>query len=541
MNQFVLSRSFVHDAAFRVHDAAARHLEFMRLTRQQTEYKMIKKMRETKRLLQRAKACREKLRVVRLLSQVSDSGHTAASWAASLGAYEFLDELLKRGSTVGFTVKILHLTATYIQQSYRLYRKRTNVHRQRQAEEENPDLILVNREKGESMEDSIGAMFTLKESRDRVLTSIIYFRQRIRFPVPEAAYMGKWEIIQMIQERGLLHYNFTSTWTFPAPPAPFVRVANRHNYDGRKIDLMSVIAHGMSDLSAGQYSAGIGWVLPGDERESYGETQQHIGALWTDVQTKRTAYRAMRADVRARNVERRRQEVLKVELEAAMKAKDFRRCMELAQTTSVSIDYETPEGLTTLMAAAEENISAVDHVYMTNDDDVQCLAVAFLLDRDYYRPAVNIENKLGHTALIRACILNRPHVLQALLDRGAEVNRRNKLGMTAMHYSAIVGTVECTRLLLERGGDPKMKDNDGMTPFDEAEKTGSNHILKLISQYNLGFLGLVKVTRGYIVDTISCPLGCGTQILQDALDDHLKGMPNHQPLYNPPYFVAYEA
>lgn len=75
----------------------------------------------------------------------------------------------------------------------------------------------------------------------------------------------------------------------------------------------------------------------------------------------------------------------------AIKAKDFRKCMSLAIDRGITIDLETKEGYTVMLAAAEENVDATNHVYMKNDDGRECLAVEFLLDRMYYRPSVNLE------------------------------------------------------------------------------------------------------------------------------------------------------
>ena len=65
----------------------------------------------------------------------------------------------------------------------------------------------------------IEKMFKLKRARGHVLHKIRYFRQKMRFPVPEAAYRGNWQIIHRIYERRLFHYNFSHTWIFPAPSA----------------------------------------------------------------------------------------------------------------------------------------------------------------------------------------------------------------------------------------------------------------------------------------------------------------------------------
>jgi hypothetical protein len=73
-------------------------------------------------------------------------------------------------------------------------------------------------------------MFALKEERSYVLRKIRYFRTKMRFPVPEAAYRGNWQIIHRIHARRLFHFNFSYSWIFPAPPPPFIRVIPKYVY-----------------------------------------------------------------------------------------------------------------------------------------------------------------------------------------------------------------------------------------------------------------------------------------------------------------------
>ena len=61
------------------------------------------------------------------------------------------------------------------------------------------------------------------------------------------------------------------------------------------------------------------------------------------------------------------------------------------------------------------------------------MGVEYLLDRDIYRPAINIENGHAQTALIRACLLNRKFIVKALLIRGADVRKQNRLGRQNIH------------------------------------------------------------------------------------------------------------
>ena len=144
-------------------------------------------------------------------------------------------------------------------------------------------------------------------------------------------------------------------------------------------------------MFAGSYVAGIGWVGPNDHREPFGETQHEIAAILLDLHEKNEKFLAGRKRIRLLAMERINQRSGERAMLRAIKAKDFRKCMSLAMDRGITIDLETPEGYTVMLAAAEENIDAANHNLMKNDDGRPCLAVEFLLDRMYYRPSVNLE------------------------------------------------------------------------------------------------------------------------------------------------------
>jgi len=360
----------------------------------------------------------------------------------------------------------------------------------------------------------------LKVRREKVLRSLSFQRSRIRFPVTEATYMANWEIVQRIYERRLLHVNFCNTWIYPAAPFPFRRNLT-HQYEHEKIGFRDVCLHGMSDLSAGIYTPEVGWVGPSDPREPYGEMQRVIDEILEDMQKKRDVYLAGRYRIRLLAMEKKNQREGEVEMLEAILAANFRRCMYLVQRRGVSIDLETKEGYTILLAASEENVNSMNHVKMKNDDGRECLAVEYLLDREIYRPSIELESTVsGHTALIRACILSRAHVVEALLDRGANINYVNRFGKTALHYTAAAGDPICTRILIERFADKNIKDVNGLTPYEIADNENFVDVMKLLSQFQGGFLGPVQVSRGRVNNFIKCVIGCGMNIFPFELDKH---------------------
>ena len=70
--------------------------------RDSVEKELIADKRRLRSLNKKVDQYREKVRVARLLNQVSVNGHTPISWAASMGSYEMVEEMLSRGSTVGW-------------------------------------------------------------------------------------------------------------------------------------------------------------------------------------------------------------------------------------------------------------------------------------------------------------------------------------------------------------------------------------------------------------------------------------------------------
>jgi hypothetical protein len=110
-----------------------------------------------------------------------------------------------------------------------------------------------------------------------------------------------------------------------------------------------------------------------------------------------------------------------LEMAITIRKKDFEKCMHLAEYKGITIDLETEEGFTALTAAAEEDIEAANHKYIINSDGTPSLQVSFLLDRQYYRPSINLETKNGFTALIKAVVLGRLYVVEALLDRSFKI------------------------------------------------------------------------------------------------------------------------
>lgn len=501
-----------------------------------------------------------KVRICRLLNYVCVNGHTAVSYAASYGNYTLVEEMLSRGATVGYTADVLLQVIRFLQLSWRIYRltiqarehlKQTNAKgknlRVSAAEMQNlVDEAVATGDKAEEEENKILRqhntktnsdllqLFTssrahylnfirqieeLKEERKKILTLMIFNRQKIRLPIPEALYAGNWEIVQRIYERKLWHMYFTSTFTFPLPRFPFLR-QSEYQYSHEKISIQDVMTHGLNYLSSGAYSSQEGWLPPGHEREPYGEMLKEINRILSE--TNERNMKTIKAKQRLRLIitSKKNMEKYEKKLLQLIYSRSFKEAMELVIARGINVDLETADGQTLLIAAAEENVNAVNHMRILNDELKPVLIVEYLLDRFTYRPNINYESKIGLTALIRACILGREDVVVALLNRGAAINYLNKFHKSALHYATLYGHGHIVKLLLERLVDAQVKDGDGKTAYNLAEELNFIDIMTLLSQYASGNYGTLCYTRGDINNFVSCPLGCGLRLLNYMRAQH---------------------
>jgi ankyrin repeat protein len=62
-----------------------------------------------------------------------------------------------------------------------------------------------------------------------------------------------------------------------------------------------------------------------------------------------------------------------------------------------------------------------------------------------------------------------------------------------------VGDPICTRILIERFADKNIRDIDGRTPYEIADNENFVDVMKLLSQFQGGFLGPVQVSRGIMM------------------------------------------
>ena len=90
---------------------------------------------------------------------------------------------------------------------------------------------------------------------------------------------------------------------------------------------------------------------------------------------------------------------------------------------------------------------------------------------------LDARSRNGDTALMLAAYKNKPAVVRALLDKGAEPNQT---GWTALHYAATVGNNEIVQLLLDRSAYIDAESPNQTTPIMMAARGGHILTVKLL-------------------------------------------------------------
>ena len=90
------------------------------------------------------------------------------------------------------------------------------------------------------------------------------------------------------------------------------------------------------------------------------------------------------------------------------------------------------------------------------------------------------EQTFGRTppSLILAVIKGQTHIVQNLLDKGADVNVKDMFGRTALLVAALWGYSSIVRILLENGADVNERDNRAQTALMAASFNGHTAIVK---------------------------------------------------------------
>src|SRR5215813_7183221 len=147
-------------------------------------------------------------------------------------------------------------------------------------------------------------------------------------------------------------------------------------------------------------------------------------------------------------------------LYSAIRANDLRQIKTLLDE-GVSANAEGPDGITPLMAAAENG--SLD-------------AMKMLIDR---RADVNAKNTYGSAALMWS--VTDPKKVRLLLDHGADVNVAARSGRTALIIASFANpSAEVVRMLLSKGASVSVMDQRKVTPLNAATFGNDTATIRLL-------------------------------------------------------------
>lgn len=108
------------------------------------------------------------------------------------------------------------------------------------------------------------------------------------------------------------------------------------------------------------------------------------------------------------------------------------------------------------------------------DEDILRLLLSYGVHSSF---AIHLR---GATVLHMAIHLDRPRMLQVLLEEGLDPNLRERTGPTPLHFAAEKRNLETTRILLEHGANTQLIDNNNNTPHHIAASNRQILILQLL-------------------------------------------------------------
>jgi hypothetical protein len=192
----------------------------------------------------------------------------------------------------------------------------------------------------------------IKSHRRHLINKYKLLKSRVKLPIAEAAYNGKWEIIDLINKKDMLHCYYTYCWRIPMPLPPRM-IPTRFTEVNEKLHMLQIVAFGMNEQSTGEIVEGLGWVGPDHTKAAFGVTYEVIARLWGVKMKARDDFLARRLRKRLIVMKLKKQAHGDREMIKAIMKRDATACLYLAQNYSTSIDLETDNGFTALIAAAE--------------------------------------------------------------------------------------------------------------------------------------------------------------------------------------------
>lgn len=156
---------------------------------------------------------------------------------------------------------------------------------------------------------------------------------------------------------------------------------------------------------------------------------------------------------------------------AAIMNYDFRAVERLVSENNCLINAKNDKGSTALLIAADKG-----PIHIMN----------YLLDMG---ADINAQNNSGRTALMCAAFNGKKICLESLLKHGADINLQNDIGETALFHAALMDKTDCVKLLLEAGINTHITNKDNQKAVEYARNLGGHEIRTLLEgNYQQSFL-----------------------------------------------------
>ncbi|XP_069102907.1 ankyrin repeat domain-containing protein 34C-like [Argopecten irradians] len=173
-------------------------------------------------------------------------------------------------------------------------------------------------------------------------------------------------------------------------------------------------------------------------------------------------------------------EVLQKNLEKAIQQNNVEKILNLVRNENVDVNSRDigHDLLTTLMKVCYLEIPDREIVNIINE----------VLERD---PEMNIQDSLGRTAIMHACISGKHDVVDCLIsDPDSRIDIFDFDGNSALMYAVKTGSVSIVKRIMDHPGGLALLDvydTNGMSPLTYAKKKSDPKLYKLLSSYQKNF------------------------------------------------------
>ncbi|XP_033726031.1 uncharacterized protein LOC117315779 [Pecten maximus] len=173
-------------------------------------------------------------------------------------------------------------------------------------------------------------------------------------------------------------------------------------------------------------------------------------------------------------------EVLQKNLEKAIQQNNVEKILGLVRNTNVDVNSrDVSHGLLTiLMKMCYLEISDHEIVNILNE----------VLERE---PDVNMQDSLGRTAIMHACISGKNEVVDCLIsDPESRIDIFDFDGNSALMYAVKTGSLSIVKRIMDHPGGLALLDvydTDGLSPLTYTKKKGDPRVYKLLSSYQTNF------------------------------------------------------